>query len=49
MRFDEMDFKEEFDGIWACASLLHVPNEELPDEITEGTNLKYEMFLYEIV
>lgn len=31
MRFDEIDFKEEFDGIWACASLLHVPNEELPD------------------
>lgn len=31
MRFDEMDFEEEFDGIWACASLLHVPYEELPD------------------
>lgn len=31
MRFDEIDFEEEFDGIWACASLLHVPNEELLD------------------
>ena len=31
MRFDEIDFNEEFDGVWACASLLHVPNDELPD------------------
>lgn len=30
MRFDEVEFEDEFDGIWACASLLHVPNEELP-------------------
>ena len=25
LRFDEMAFENEFDGIWACASLLHVP------------------------
>ena len=31
MKFQEIAFEEEFDGIWACASLLHVPNEELPD------------------
>ena len=31
MRFDEMDFVEEFDGIWACASLLHVPEQALKD------------------
>lgn len=30
MRFDEIAFDEEFDGIWACASLLHVSSEELP-------------------
>ena len=30
MRFDEIAFDEEFDGIWACASLLHVPEDELP-------------------
>lgn len=29
MRFDEVFFDEEFDGIWACASLLHVPEDEL--------------------
>lgn len=30
MRFQEMAFVEEFDGIWACASLLHVPLTEMP-------------------
>lgn len=25
MRFEEIPFNAEFDGIWACASLLHVP------------------------
>ena len=29
MLFQEVDFKEEFDGIWASASLLHVPSKEL--------------------
>lgn len=31
MKFQEIAFEEEFDGIWACASLLHVPYEELSD------------------
>mgnify|MGYP001130625987 CR=1 FL=1 len=25
MSFEEMNFRREFDGIWACASLLHIP------------------------
>lgn len=25
MSFDQVRFRERFDGIWACASLLHVP------------------------
>lgn len=29
LRFDEIDFVDEFDGIWACASLLHIPETEL--------------------
>lgn len=29
MKFQEMDFQETFDGIWACASLLHVPRREM--------------------
>ena len=29
MKFDKIDFEKQFDGIWACASLLHVPENEL--------------------
>lgn len=31
LSFDEIDFKEVFDGIWACASLLHVPSSRIDD------------------
>lgn len=31
MEFSDLDFDEVFDGVWACASLLHVPEEEMPD------------------
>lgn len=30
MRFEDVHFREEFDGIWACASLLHVAKDSLP-------------------
>ena len=30
LRFEEISFDKEFDGIWACATLLHVPMDELP-------------------
>jgi DnaJ-domain-containing protein 1 len=29
MRFQEIEWVEEFDGIWACASLLHEPKAEM--------------------
>jgi SAM-dependent methyltransferase len=29
MRFDELEEKEAFDGVWASACLLHVPKEDL--------------------
>ncbi|WP_293457458.1 class I SAM-dependent methyltransferase [Phenylobacterium sp.] len=32
--FDRMDWTEAFDGIWTCASLLHVPRAELPAVLT---------------
>lgn len=25
MKFEELDFENKFDGVWACASVLHVP------------------------
>ncbi|CRI67456.1 Methyltransferase type 12 [Thiocapsa sp. KS1] len=31
LRFQEIAWRQAFDGIWACASLLHVPTAELPD------------------
>ena len=31
MLFEELDEEERYDGIFACASILHVPFEELPD------------------
>ena len=30
MLFEELDYENEFNGIWACASILHVPEAELP-------------------
>lgn len=33
VRFREMSFNQEFDGVWACASLLHVPSSELADVV----------------
>jgi len=31
MRFGDVAWLGEFDGIWACASLLHVPSASFPD------------------
>jgi 2-polyprenyl-3-methyl-5-hydroxy-6-metoxy-1,4-benzoquinol methylase len=31
LRHQDVIFENQFDGIWACASLLHVPRAELPD------------------
>jgi len=31
LTFDEIDFNDVFDGIWACASLLHVPAIKMND------------------
>ena len=30
IRFQDIDYKEVFDGVWACASLLHLSKQELP-------------------
>lgn len=30
MKFEDLDFDEVFDGVWACASLLHVEQSEMP-------------------
>lgn len=33
MTFDQMAWREAFEGVWACASLLHVPRADLPDAV----------------
>ncbi len=35
IRFEEMSFEEEFDGVWACASLLHADEKELPEVMSK--------------
>jgi SAM-dependent methyltransferase len=30
---ENIDFLEEFDAVWACASLLHLPRTELPEAL----------------
>lgn len=33
IRFEELDYEDSFDGVWACASLLHLRKSELPQVI----------------
>ena len=45
--FQEMEFENEFDGIWASASLLHIPRTEIDDVLTRLTKaLKQYGFIY---
>ena len=47
MQFQEMEFVEEFDGVWACASLLHVNRSEIDDVIEKiSRNLKHDGIFY---
>ena len=31
MAYEDMEFDDVFDGIWACAALVHLPEKELPE------------------
>ena len=47
MLFEELDETDRYDGIWACASLLHVARTELPDILRRISRaLKSGGFLY---
>lgn len=37
MRFQSLSFEAEFDGVWACASLLHVARAEMGDVLSRLT------------
>ena len=38
MDFNELSDIEKYDGIWACASLLHISKEELPNILSKMRN-----------
>jgi SAM-dependent methyltransferase len=47
MGFQDLDYQDRFDGIWASASLLHVPRNEMPKVFTLlAKALKAEGILY---
>ena len=47
MTFESVDFEHEFDAIWACASLLHVPRKKLGGVfVVLGKALKPDGILY---
>ena len=52
LRFRDIAWQDAFDGIWACASLLHVPAVELADvtqrlcEALKPTGILYASFKY---
>jgi len=47
MSFQELEFNDEFDGIWACSSLLHVPKVEIDDVVERiSRSLKIGGILY---
>ena len=47
LRFEDIEYDAKFDGIWACATLLHVPRSELPQTLTRlARGLKPDGTLY---
>lgn len=52
MTFAEIQAENTYDGIWACASLLHIPEEELPeimvklDRALKPSGILYASFKY---
>ena len=52
MLFGELDANEVYDGVWACASILHLPKQELAEvlrriaEALKGEGVLYTSFKY---
>lgn len=47
MKFEELDMKNKFDGIWACASLLHVHRHNFSDVLSRlADSLKHGGVMY---
>ncbi len=47
LSFENLSFKNEFDGVWACASMLHLPKQKMSAALTKLTRaLKDNGILY---
>ena len=52
MCFEELDYEDPFNGVWACASLLHVRKAEMPQVMArircalKGDGVLYASFKY---
>jgi len=47
LSFSDVNFIDQFDGVWACASLLHVSSDKLPDVLLRlSKSLKPDGILY---
>lgn len=47
LAFDQLNYEERFDGVWACASLLHVPRRAMIDALNRlASSLKRGGTLY---
>ena len=44
----ELDFQKEFIGVWACASILHIPIEDIKDNFQQ-LFLKVQLFFVAIL
>jgi 2-polyprenyl-3-methyl-5-hydroxy-6-metoxy-1,4-benzoquinol methylase len=38
LRFQDMQYQNEFDGVWSCAALLHVPKNDMEDVMNRFAN-----------
>lgn len=47
LSFDDLQFENKFDGVWACASMLHVPKHNMINVLNKlSTALKTDGILY---
>lgn len=47
LSFDDINFENKFDGVWACSSMLHVPKNNMINVLNKlCTALKHEGILY---
>lgn len=46
--FDDYNTSDKYDGIWACASLLHIPKKDFKDTILKYSNMLKENGLFYI-